>query len=84
MVTQIGPLSHLGSGVVTQNITLNLKGNQNYSLKVQVELDSQVFTSYKHHFSKIGIHNLHILTLQAHAHDQKGYSPAMGHHCIVW
>ena len=52
LVTTTGPISKYGSGVLKETIMSNLKGNQEYSLKVQAELYSQVITSNKHYFSK--------------------------------
>lgn len=55
VVTQLGPVLRLGSGTVKHAIMSNLKfkGSQTYSLRVQVEMHSQVVTSYRHNFSEI-------------------------------
>ena len=53
-VTKLGPISKVGSGFVKENIVSeNLKANQVYSLKVHLDVYSQVATSNKHNFSKI-------------------------------
>lgn len=53
LVTQFGPVPYLGSGVVREVIILDLKENQNYSLRVRIETQLQMMTSYKHFFSKL-------------------------------
>ena len=53
VVKRLGPFLHIGSSVVKQAIVItDLKGNQEYSLKAQAELHSQVAESNKHYFSK--------------------------------
>ena len=51
-VTTLGPISKLGTGKVRQTIVSNLKANQEYSLKVQVQIRSQLAVSDKHYFRK--------------------------------
>ena len=52
-MTELGPVSHLGSGIVKQTIVSSLKENQNYSLQVRAETHTvQTVTSNKHFFSE--------------------------------
>ena len=41
------------SGVMKENIKLDVKENQEYSLKLQIKAQSQTATSQKHIFSKL-------------------------------
>ena len=53
VVTQLGPISHLGSGVVREIITSNLKENKNYSLSVKIKMFSQTLTSHHDFICKL-------------------------------
>ena len=53
VVAEINTLPNPDSGVIKENIKLDLKENCEYSLKVQVSSLSQTTTSQKHVFSKL-------------------------------
>ena len=44
-VTQVGPILHLGSSVITENLTYIVKANQTYSLTVRVGYDSHTIAN---------------------------------------
>ena len=50
---EINTFPDLPSGEIKESIRLNLKENQEYSLKLRVKAKSQTITSQKHIFSKL-------------------------------
>ena len=53
VVAEINTLPNPDSGVIKENIKLDLKENHEYSLKVRVSSLSQTTASQKHVFSKL-------------------------------
>ena len=49
----VGTFPLLDSGIVKENIASNLKENQNYSLRLRVDAQSQTASSQKYFFSKL-------------------------------
>ena len=52
-MAEVGTFPLLDSGVVKESITSNLKENQNYSLRLRVDAQSQTASSQKYFFSKL-------------------------------
>ena len=52
-MAEVGAFPLLDSGIVKESITSNLKENQNYSLRLRVDAQSQTALSQKHFFSKL-------------------------------
>ena len=50
---EVDTFPDLDSGVIGENIKLNLNENQEYSMKLQVKAQSQTAISQKHIFSKL-------------------------------
>jgi hypothetical protein len=53
VTAEINTLPNLDSGVIKENIELDLKKNREYSLKLRVTSQSQTATSQKHVFCKL-------------------------------
>ena len=53
VIAEINTLPNPDSGVIEENIKLDLKENHEYSLKVRVSSLSQTTASQKHVFSKL-------------------------------
>jgi hypothetical protein len=58
VIADINTLPNLDSGVIKENIKLDLKKNREYSLKFRVTSQSQTATSQKHVFCKLYIYNM--------------------------
>ena len=52
-MAEVGTFLLLDSGIVKENIASNLKENQNYSLRLRVDAQSQTASSQKYFFSKL-------------------------------
>ena len=52
-MAEVGTFPLLDSGIVKENIASNLKENQNYSLRLRVDAQSQTASSQKYFFSKL-------------------------------
>ena len=52
-MAEINTFANPDSGVIKENIKLDLKENQEYSMRLQVTAQSQTATSQKHIFSKL-------------------------------
>ena len=52
VIAEVGTFPLLDSGIVKESITSDLKENQNYSLRLQVDAQSQTASSQRYFFSK--------------------------------